>query len=609
MDERDDRPNGQPPGARVWREVFLALGLLLCYGFFIQAPAWNEYSRYDLIRAVVEEGTTQIDDFHENTGDKAFYNGHYYSDKAPGTAMLGVPVYAGFLATSQAAGIDTSDAVAAVAALAFVISGISTVILVLLLIRFLAPLVGESWAIVVGLAYGLGSIAFPFATMLFGHALSAAALFAAFYLLHRWRRTAGRWEPVAAGLLAGLAVLTEISVALGVAVLAGYALWLGRSVVVRFVLGGIPVAVALMAYNWVSFGGPFSFGYTNLPAGGFAEGMSQGILGVTWPRPEVLVDLLFGPRGLVRLAPWFALAPLGLLAARQRRLRAEVVVCGVIVVTFLLFNAGYYLPFGGWTPGPRFLAPALPFAAVLVALAPARLRPLTATLIAVSVATMFLATITMPNAPEAYENPLVQLWIPRAVGGELADTLAWRRWGFSGLQPLAVLLIGLVIAVAGLSASRATGRASRVVTIASAGLLALVVVACALPFPAPAAVRLVGLGDHGATSGIAFADSGTTRIATRSTDVLEIWAQLENAGAAVDGTRLEFRVLGPGGERTWSGAYGDMAWAAGERRTTRIVWNLRDVVPGDYRFEAEVIDEASGDVLASAGPAQPVTIR
>jgi hypothetical protein len=607
MDERGDRPNDQWPSAGVWREVLLALGLLLCYGFFIQAPAWNEYSRYDLIRAVVEEGTTQIDDYHENTGDKAFYDGHYYSDKAPGTAILGVPVYAGFLATSRAAGIDTSDAVAAVGALAFVISGISTVILVLLLIRFLVPLVGESWAIVVGLGYGLGSIAFPFATMLFGHALSAAALFAAFFLLHRWRRTAGRWEPVGAGLLAGWAVLTEIPVVLGVVVLAGYALWLGRGVAVRFVLGGIPVALALMAYNWLTFGSPLSLGYQYSTL--FAEQNQQGIVSIVWPSLAVAVDLLFSARGLIVLAPWFVLAPFGLLAARNRAVRAEVVACAAICVAFLVYNSGAINAFGGWTPGPRYLLPALPFAAVLVALAPARLRSLTATLIAVSVATMFLATITMPNAPEAYENPLVQLWIPRAVGGELADTLAWRRWGFSGLQPLALLLIGLAIAVVGLWASRATGRTSRVVTIASAGLLALVVVACALPFPAPATVRLVGPGDLGATSGIAFADSGTTRIATRSTDVLEIWAQLENAGAAVDGTRLEFRVLGPGGERTWSGAYGDVAWTPGERRTTRIVWNLRDVVPGDYLFEAEVIDEASGDVLASAGPAQPVTIR
>ena len=43
------------------RELLLAALLLFAYGFFQQQPAWNENSRYDLVRALVEEGTTQID--------------------------------------------------------------------------------------------------------------------------------------------------------------------------------------------------------------------------------------------------------------------------------------------------------------------------------------------------------------------------------------------------------------------------------------------------------------------------------------------------------------------------------------------------------------------
>ena len=31
--------------------------LLLAYGYVQQRPAWNEYSRYDLVRAIVEQGT------------------------------------------------------------------------------------------------------------------------------------------------------------------------------------------------------------------------------------------------------------------------------------------------------------------------------------------------------------------------------------------------------------------------------------------------------------------------------------------------------------------------------------------------------------------------
>ena len=77
-----------------WRELLLFLGLLFCFGYFQQVPAWNEYSRYDLVRAIVEDGSTQIDRFHGNTGDKSFRDGHYYSDKAPGTSFVAVPAYA-----------------------------------------------------------------------------------------------------------------------------------------------------------------------------------------------------------------------------------------------------------------------------------------------------------------------------------------------------------------------------------------------------------------------------------------------------------------------------------------------------------------------------------
>jgi len=53
------------------REIVLALLLLLCYGFFRQAPLWNENTRYDLVRAIVDDHSTRIDSYQGNTGDKA----------------------------------------------------------------------------------------------------------------------------------------------------------------------------------------------------------------------------------------------------------------------------------------------------------------------------------------------------------------------------------------------------------------------------------------------------------------------------------------------------------------------------------------------------------
>lgn len=623
-------PGADPPTARRWqrlsaparREVILALALLFCYGFFRQVPAWNEYSRYDLVRALVEDGTTSIDRYHENTGDKAFYNGHYYSDKAPGTAFLGLPVYLLLTVTSTMAGAGAPDPLTAVQALAFGVSGVPTVLLVLLLLRFLRPTVGEGWALAISLGYGLGSIAFPFATMLFGHAASSFFLFAAFYLLWRARAVGRqRWLPALAGFLAGWAVLVELSAMLGVVALLVYALsdahptgrrlpgvnW--RSPALMVAGAAIPAAM-LLGYNWVSFGGPFNLGYGSLANSGFAEGMRRGILGVTWPSAGVLVDLLIGPRGLLRLAPWYILAPAGLLAARRRDLRPEVLVCGAVVIAFLAFNAGYYLPFGGWTPGPRFLAPALPFAAVLVAVAPRAIRPLVGLLMAVAVAVFFVATVTMPNAPEMYRDPLNDLWLPRLLNRDIAETIAWLRWGFHGIQPLLVLVLTLVVAATALLAALRSGAAARRLAGVLAGALALLIGAFALPLAPPSALDLALRGASSRPPGsVEIVEVGATPVLAGEEERSAIWAQVENRGPAFDDTRVVFTVFTADGSPTWSAWYDNVSWREGERRRLAVEWDTKGVQGGDYRVEISVVSKDLQIVYSRADNAGLVRVR
>src|SRR5262245_41798639 len=76
------------PEAPLFALVFVA------YAYFYQAGGWNQNSRFDLTRAIVERGTIAIDAYHENTGDKAQRDGHWYCDKAPGLSWLAVPAYA-----------------------------------------------------------------------------------------------------------------------------------------------------------------------------------------------------------------------------------------------------------------------------------------------------------------------------------------------------------------------------------------------------------------------------------------------------------------------------------------------------------------------------------
>lgn len=601
-----------PPGRRArldaarWREILLFLGLLFCYGFFQQTPSWNEYSRYDLVRAVVEDGTTRIDRYQANTGDKALYGGHYYSDKAPGTAIMGVPIYAVVVAASAAAGAGTPEQEDAVQALAFVESGLLTALLVVLLLRFLRPAVGEPWALAMAAGYGLGSIAFPFATMFFGHAASAFFLFAAFYLLWGSRRDPRAWRPLAAGFLAGSAVITEMPVVLGVAVLGAYALWLGRRQAGLFVLGGAPLALVLAGYDWLTFGGPFNLGYQYATV--FGAQNQQGLVSILWPSPAKAVDLLVGPRGLLRLAPWFALAPLGLFAWRRRDLRPEVAVCVAIVVAFLVYNSGAINPFGGWTPGPRYLLPALPFAAILVALVPDRLRPLVTALVAVAVVLVGIATVTMPNAPEGYADPLTDLWLPRLLSGDLAETGTWLRWGAGPAAVLTVLILGAGLAGAAIVAAFLSGRVARALVPMSAAVLVVLILAVSFPF-VPWSNVAVDASSARTGPPIAITDVGQTRTVSDRKPAVSLWARMEDRGGALSDTRVVFTVYLPSGAQTWSAWAPDIAWRPGERRRFAVAWDTSKVAPGDYPFAVRVVAQgADGTVYGEKAPAGVVHV-
>jgi hypothetical protein len=76
--------------------IILVLSLILTYSLFLQdAKNDNIVSRESLTLSIVQDGALSIDRFQKFTIDKAFFRGRFYSDKAPGMAILAIPpVYA-----------------------------------------------------------------------------------------------------------------------------------------------------------------------------------------------------------------------------------------------------------------------------------------------------------------------------------------------------------------------------------------------------------------------------------------------------------------------------------------------------------------------------------
>ena len=432
------------PSVAAWRAaLLLTAGLLASYGYFYQAGGWNQNSRFALVRAIVEHGTLRIDQTFrwggkDVTGDLAHLGGHVYSDKAPGAAFAAVPAVA--TARLFVGAADTKPQIALLSYAATIAVAAVPTAVAALAVFWLAMKLGasEGGALLAAATFGLGTPAWCYATLFFGHGLTMGCVTVAFAgavalreprsALHDWVLAAG------VGLAAGWAVITEYPTAIPAGIIAVLALvnvWPGgweRRLRVGVALATSAAAcfAVLLVYNQLTFGSPLKIGY------GFEQGfgeMQQGFFGLTYPKLYALTGLLFGRyRGLLLLAPVLALAPWGFAAlVRAPRSPRPAIASIAIVVYYIVFNSAYYYWTGGWSYGPRHLAPALPF--MCVALAPlwtaaSRLWRVVMAALALYGGVLALMAVAVTAQPSTdYARPVEQLFWPSFRRGELSVNL------------------------------------------------------------------------------------------------------------------------------------------------------------------------------------------
>jgi len=350
--------------------VLAILAVALAMASLVQGGGWNQNAQLMLVRAL-SHGTPVVDHYRLPTGDLARHDGHLYSAKAPGVALLAVGPYVA---------LDRSGALEELAdatdipredidlwALAAIVCALAAAITLLVVMR-LGDEVAPGRGVLAAVTLGLATLFLPFSTLLFAHVPAAALAFCAFAVLWLGR---GPWSGVSAGVLAGAAVVVEYPLAVAAAGLGFYAL--AREGAARRVLGyaaGVLVGVCpLLFYNWWAFGSPLHFPYEDaLPIAGLASN-ERGFFGVSWPSLETAGRLLAGERGLITIAPVLLAALAALVPLYRRGRKEEALLIGGLTLAFLAYNAGYDVPFGGDSPGPRFLIAVLPFLAVPLALA------------------------------------------------------------------------------------------------------------------------------------------------------------------------------------------------------------------------------------------------
>jgi len=363
-----------------------AAWLFGAFCYFLPAATWSPVSRFDLTRAIVEQRTLSIDAFADNTGDRAYRDGHWYSDKAPLPALLAIPAYQAYHLMDRARGkapayeaFGTPERPAArltvnrsfqrglyVCSLSTVaLSGVALGLILFELLRRRMSTTGALW----GSAGTLfATCIFPYSTGFYGHVMAGAFLAGAALLLDplhpsngpppSWARSAGAGACLAAAV--GCEYLAAVpALALALALVAGHRRAHWPRWLAGLALGALGPGLALGAYHYACFGAPWRTGYSFIVNARFAAGHANGFLGIRWPKPLPIAGLLVGRfRGLFYVAPVTLLLLVGLVARALKR-DATALAGGLAFTTLLLVNSSYYMWWGGAAAGPRHLVPAL----------------------------------------------------------------------------------------------------------------------------------------------------------------------------------------------------------------------------------------------------------
>ncbi len=337
----------------------------------------NQLSRYALTRSISLKGSFEVQQA-DCMSDWSFNEGRYYSNKAPGSSYLAVPIYLTLYHVEKMFRLDVDKLyVFNFKVISFFFSTIPTVLIcIFMYLFFLNQFPSLENKLLIISAYSLGTLAFPLSTNLWGYQLAAFFLFLSYYFIKVSRKY------FFAGLFIGFAVFTEYPVAL---LIPAYFILIAvisfksqnkknidkLNPLLFFILGGLIPLALLMHYHYVCFGSVFSTPYAfenpiyressgvslingSVVVGDFSQLMNNNstFLGVNY---DALLKLLFGfKKGLFLIYPITVLGVLGIF-------RKKNYLCIYAFLSFLILNATLLLWEGGWFAGPRYLATIVPF--------------------------------------------------------------------------------------------------------------------------------------------------------------------------------------------------------------------------------------------------------
>ena len=274
-------------------------------------------------------------------------------------------------------------------------------------------------------------------------------------------------RPLAAGLAAGAALVFEYEAAAIALLVLVYVALLGRRALARYLIGVIPGAALVGGYDWAAFGAPWhnplSYSDTIL-----AAPEHSGLVGIHLPTIHATGQVFLGDRGLLIGSPVLVAATAGLVLLWRRGLHVESLLCLTVTAAFLVAECGYFTPYGGRAPGPRFFVAALPFLALGLGPAFARMRALTSTLAAISVTASSALMLTWQGTAHYRDTVWGEMARVLTQGGSARimqalprNVLTWGTTRFAGVGVTVILTIGAFAVAIGTRHRNPTAEVTR----------------------------------------------------------------------------------------------------------------------------------------------------
>ncbi len=423
-------------------------------------PNPNEQSRIYLTASIVDNHKISIDEQIKRFGDTidiSRFNNKAYCDKAPGLSFLGVPFYFILKQLSKLFNFTLTYPII-LKYLRTVLLSIPQAFFVLLLLSVLKRFLKDfQLSLILTLFYSLGTIAFTYSTLLFGHQLGAMLVFLLFYLVITAEERKAIYL-ILSGFIAGYAVIVEYPLIIISAILSIYQLLIlkNRLKFLLYITGGIISSSILLLYNYHAFGSVFSTGYAHIANPAFAHFHKVGLMGVSLPRLEAFIGSYFSSmRGIFYFMPALIFSIIGLyymFKDREQRKVSLLITAIFLGMTYFISSFSYWQ--AGGTISQRHLTPLIPFLilplgkfmGMVIQNRYHILLIILSSLICFSMLIIPYATIPFPFFSTVYPNPVFELplnlWHWGAIPLNIANIFGF--YGITAAVPFIIVWLTIV---------------------------------------------------------------------------------------------------------------------------------------------------------------------